>query len=163
MKDEFKSYCREGAHPSIVINNADRLTITQFREVLIRLRDKIEAKAALISEDSNYIGDKYTHCTWGICTNERDIYPTPELHTFPQAFKFENRIEPLDTPEGHDCPIRERLPSDSETTSMSGCFYSCRIFQKDKKTPTKEEAITLYEKVIENLEDRLCKQETAQQ
>ena len=144
MRDEFKSYCHEGAHPSIIINNTRKLTVEQTLAVLQRILKAIRNGAPLTAEDSNEIGNKYTHSSWGLCSDNPDYWPTPELHTVPADFVDRGRVAPLDP--GISCPMR------TKGEGRTGCFYSCRIFQRHLKTPTREEAIDLYEKAIEQLQ-----------
>lgn len=83
MRDEFKSYCYEGAHHTIVINNADRLSKEQTLYVLNKLLEAVKTQR-LSAVDSEQIGNKYTHCNWGVCTGSLEVYDKPEMHTFPQ-------------------------------------------------------------------------------
>ena len=151
MRDAFKSYCYAGAIPSIVINKANTLTVQQYVEVLKRIKKTISRKP-LSAYDDTTPGCKNTECNWGLCGESHQHYPTPELHRFPQDFVDNGRISALEPPEGFDCPMRERREIDGESLNASGCFYQCRVFQRNRKTPTREEALALYDAAIAKAE-----------
>ena len=141
MRQEFKAYCHEGACPSIVINNSDALTTEQFVGVLKRIRRTIE-DTPLSAVDSNTPGDKFTESNWGLCSELKEHYPTPELHTFPQDFMDSGRASPLSCGQDVKCPMRVK------GQGPYGCFYDCRVFSKKFKTPSREEALQLYDAAI---------------
>ncbi|KAA0910650.1 hypothetical protein [Pusillimonas sp. ANT_WB101] len=141
MKEEFKSYCREGAHKSIVINNNDELSNDQYVATLRRIRKTI-ADAPLAAVDSNTPGDKYTASNWGLCSELKEHYPSPELHTFPMAFVDHGRMSALSCGADVKCPMRV------SGMGGSGCFYDCRVFSKKFKTPSQEEALRLFDAAI---------------
>lgn len=143
MRPEFKSYCREGVHPSIVINNATELTKGQFIQVLHNLRERV-GQTELVQEDSNVPGDKFTEASWGLCSREAQVYPDPEMHTFPQDFADRGRVSSLNPPAGHACPMRVAQIRQGRT----GCFYDCRVFQKRYKTPDRLLAVRLIDEAI---------------
>ena len=150
MKEPYKKFCREGASPSIIINVQKNLTIGQQLDVLVRLKTAVENEP-LRAIDSNTIGDKYTHCNWGMCTDSKEVYHENRMHIFPASFDDDGRISALSPVEGTDCPMRKRNPDDSESVSISGCFYQCRIFNRKLKTPTKDETIALIDEKIREL------------
>lgn len=141
MKEEFKSYCREGAYPSVVINNNETLTTEQYVDVLKRIRKTI-ADTPLAAVDSTAPGDKYTESNWGLCSELREHYPTPELHTFPKDFADDGRMSALPCGQEVKCPMR------ASGTGGTGCFYDCRVFSKKHKTPSREKALKLYDDAI---------------
>lgn len=143
MREEFKSYCYEGVHPDIVINKAKHLTKEQTLTVLKKILETIKNEQ-LWGEDSTAIGNKHTHCNWGVCTNSLKVYSKPEMHTFPQDFVDHGRSSPLSL-KNISCPMRKGK-------NQNGCFYQCRVFQESQEVPAKEEAIKLYEKTIQKLE-----------
>lgn len=160
MLDKYKkyeSYCREGAIPSIIVNNNHNLSLKQHLAVLKRIVKTIENGESIKKIDSDAIGDKELSCNWGMCSERADHYPSAELHTFPKDFDESGRTSPLNRAEGYDCPMRKRSPNDTESESMSGCYYQCRIFQRRHKTPTRIEALDLYHAEIERIESKVSK------
>lgn len=156
MLDKYKkyeSYCREGAHESIIVNNNHNLTREQHLAVLKRIAKTIESGTNISKIDSDAIGDKELACNWGMCSDSAEHYPTAELHTFPKDFDERGRTSALDRAKGYDCPMRNRSPSDSQSERDSGCYYQCRIFQRKHETPTRIEALDLYHTVIKRIED----------
>jgi hypothetical protein len=148
MRDEFKGYCHEGAMAHIVVNNAHALTEEQTLAVFRRIRAAIADGQVLLMEDSDEIGNKYTQCTWGLCSDMSKYWPTPELHVFPQEFADSGRVAPLIPTV--DCPMRTK----PGPVTRHGCFWSCRIFRTHLKTPNREEALGLYDSAIADLQVR---------
>ena len=144
MDEKYKKYCHEGAHPDIIVNNNRNLTTHQYKEALKRLRIFIESEN-LFCDDDTTLGNKSTTCNWGICTDSNGVWNSAELHTFPKDFDDYGRISAIEPPEGYDCPMREGK-------DLSGCFYQCRVFNRRKKTPTREEALLLVDNMIDQLE-----------
>ena len=144
MRDEFKPYCHEGSLPEVVINNADRLTKEQTITVLELVLEVVKTKP-LRKIDSTTIGNKYTDCNWGICSEDPNVHPEPAMHTFPQDFADHQRISSLPLFAKVQCPMRKGK-------NISGCFYQCRVFQKNLPNPSREQAIHLYETIIRNLQ-----------
>jgi hypothetical protein len=115
----------------------------------------------LVAEDSNAIGDKYTRCNWGMCDESADLWPDPDDHIWPDMFENNGRV----APRGHGpCPMDVRTDATMDSGEMlgdsSGCFYSCRIFQRKHMTPSRDEAVALYDRMIayrERTEGRLTK------
>lgn len=153
MRDEFKPYCYGGSVPSIVINKRDRLTVDQWEGVLRRIRATIESEP-LRSDDDTTPGNKSTTCNWGACSDRREHYPTPELHQFPQDFADVGRVSSLQPPEGHHCPMRKTGPADTDSERASGCFWQCRVFQRRHKTPTREQAVRLFDAALEGCTEK---------
>lgn len=144
MREEFKSYCHQGAYECVVINNNDRLSKEQYIETLKRIRQTIE-KSPMVAIDDDSPGNKYTGCDWGLCGEIAEHYPTPELHTFPMDFVDSGRISQLSCSDDVKCPMRV------DGIGPMGCFYSCRVFGRKFKTPSKEEALHLYDEAIKEL------------
>ena len=107
-----------------------------FERGLRRLRDLIAQGEALVAEDSNDIGNKHIHCSWGACSNDRRIWADPDQKLSFGATRYRKPHQkcPMDT------------AKDDPDTPSSGCFYRCRIFQH--KTPTREEALELYAQIL---------------
>ena len=93
-----------------------------YKEQLELHRDIIECGISLKLEDSETIGNKYTHANWGLCSRIADG----------------QRGE-------RECPM-DKDPS----VRNSGCFYRCRLFQGPR--PTRKEAIQLYQIKLKGLE-----------
>jgi len=152
-----EDYTYEGAYPSIRINNQSHLTMAQYLQVLQGLHNLIGNGKPLVLNDSNEVGNKHTHCTWGMCTGSPDIYDDPRMHIFPKDFIEDERVTPLLPPLGHYCPFDDRArrhPEDSLEGTW-GCFYRCRIFRPVKgiSPPTREEALELIATALENAHD----------
>lgn len=118
------------------------LTDEQYLGVLKRIRKAIAAGEALVAEDCTDIGNKYTVCTWGLCSDKLEYYPTPDLHTHPDMLPstYSKKWVPPD----RKCPMRKK------GIGPWGCFYDCRVFRGKK--PNREEAIKLYDDAIEEVE-----------
>jgi hypothetical protein len=133
-----------------VVNNAKYLTKEQTIQVLKSIRAAIASGELLIKDDSDEIGNKHTHCSWGACNDLRKHYHSPEMHTFPQEFVDTGRSNPLALIKGSHCPMQ--LPKTSREDYQWGCFYECRVFQTHHRTPTRDEAVELYDAMIATLE-----------
>lgn len=151
---KYESYCREGAHESIIVNNRHNLTLEQHLAVLKRIAKTIETEN-ISKVDCDAIGAKELSCNWGMCSENVEHYPSAELHTFPKDFDEYGRTSPLNRAKGYDCPMRKRSPNDSQSERDSGCYYQCRIFQRQHKTPTRIEALDLYHDEIKRIEEKL--------
>ena len=146
----------------------------RFQDTLRRFRASIASGSELESEDSTFTGDKYTDSSWGLCSckNVAD-YPEVNDHTFPARIMEDMKsgygvlLSPREAPKGAKCPMeREPRPND-----LNGCFYRCRIFKPVKgtlprgesvaRTPTREEALELYDAMIADREARFGKKTTA--
>jgi hypothetical protein len=126
------------------------LTNEQYIRMLKKLRTLIESGLKLELDDSNEIGNKYTHASWGQCTNEhwdkdslfrKDApFLGSKTHAKGQFCPFDTRINPP----GHS----------SIRNSPMGCFYRCRLFQATKAAPapTREQALQLYDITIGTFE-----------
>ncbi len=139
---EFGFTTRTGAHPSIQVNAVRELSNPQYLAALKRLRGIIESRK-LKYVDSTTPGDKYTECVWGLCSDLKELWPTPELHIWPYDFLNRGRVSSIGRGKNL-CPMDAR-----ETHDGQGCFYTCRVFQRKHQTPTMEEALTLTDAAIE--------------
>lgn len=89
--------------------------------------------------DSEEIGNKYTHCDWGTCSDRAEYFPDPFMHVWP--YDYPDRVALIDRP---------RCPMDKRTSGHhSGCFYHCRMFKGPRPTP--EEALEIYDDAIRQL------------
>ena len=143
MNKQYETYCHEGIHPEIIVNNAQKLTVLQFKDLLKRIRDYIVRGGKPKADDCTTVGNKHTECNWGVCTGDKDLVPYPELHTFPKDFDRFGRVSTLRNPDGHKCPMDR-----GDGQPGCGCFYSCRIFNPKGEVPTPLEAIELYNKAL---------------
>lgn len=148
MRQEFESYCHEGAYPEIVINNADELTKSQFAQVLRRIRKTVELEPIKLY-DCNERGVKDTTCNWGLCSGTAEHYPDPDLHQFPMLFVDEGRVSELDPPSGLACPMRTK----NRGMGSIGCFYDCAAFSEKGPKPTREQALSRIDAILIEVEE----------
>jgi len=113
---EIKSRVRDGLY----------LSNHGYLGALQRLIAHIEDGHRLISLDSDSLGDKFTTCSWGLCSESKEIWPDPDMHMWPGDFVKHGRIAPLYRRSRHSCPFDAR---GDMIQSMNGCFYACGIFQ----------------------------------
>ena len=149
--EKYGGWCHTGSMAHIIINNARELTLEQLRGVLLRIRNAIIAGKRLIADDSTDIGNKYTNCTWGMCSSVKAYYNSNKLQHFPKDFDDHNRVSQLPWPTGHGCP----MDMERKTSHHYGCFYRCRVFQHKFTTPTKNGAVALYDEAIKEVDDAL--------
>lgn len=118
------------------------LSNERYLTALYRQRDRIIAGAAFSAVDSDVVGDKFTHASWGLCSAERNAWPDAEDHLWPDQFEQHDRIAPKYRNEHQPCPMQRQ-------GGGTGCFYSCRIF-KDREVTARSRpaAIALYEAAI---------------
>lgn len=139
-------YCRQGAFPSILINKQDKLTIEQYRKVLINIRSTVEADPLKACDDTTP-GAKSTTVSWGLCSGMSEHYPDPRMHIFPKDFVDRGRVTELNPPEGQSCHLRKDAPHDG-----SGCFWHCRVFQaKGGENPERDQVIRWIDEKLEGL------------
>lgn len=116
----------------------------RYIAALHRLRNLIKEGKELVAADSTTIGDKYTSCSWGLCSGEKEAWPDAKDHLWPDQFLERGWVAPLYRQKGQKCPFDSRKDDGDGT----GCFFSCRVFQRKLKTPTREQALALYDEVI---------------
>lgn len=133
---------RPGAYPEIQVNVLRELPRARYLLALERMRERIAGGLRLEFEDSTTTGNKYTHCSWGLCSEERAAWPDAEDHIWPQQFEREGRVAPLDIP-SPGCPMDRREGKDDG----NGCFYTCRVFNplERGKRPSQEQTLELYD------------------
>lgn len=116
---------------------------------LKRIKALILDGEELVTLNSDTIGNKYLHCSWGLCSINLETWPDPEDHLWPNEFVKFKRIAPKYRKPSHMCPMDKRKESDG-----NGCFYTCSIFQsKSSKRPTREETVTRYNNMINSIID----------
>jgi hypothetical protein len=115
-----------------------KLTKAQTLTVIRRIRAAIAAGKPKVLDDSEEIGNKYTHCSWGMCATTEEYYPTPDLYE-------PGSRDPMRWPTGHGCP----MDRGRKTEAHWGCFYRCRAFHGGVN---REQALALYDEAIKELE-----------
>lgn len=116
----------------------------RFQDALRRMRKRISEGLPLEWEDSTDIGNKYTSCTWGMCSEQKEQWPDKDDHTWPDEFIKSGRIAPRSMKKGQHCPLNDR----SKQKDGNGCFYSCKIFGSKNKDLSRERALELYDLAI---------------
>jgi len=105
--------------------NSTEITRAEYLLVLRRILEKAKAADKVRAVDSVTIGDKYTYCNVGLCTDSPEVW-TRELNTFPD--QYPERVSPRSR--GYDKEVY--CPLSKECKSM-GCFYDCVVFQDKVK------------------------------
>lgn len=126
----------------------------RYQDALRRQRVRLPT-LPLVAEDCTDIGNKHTECSWGMCSQDPELWPSPDDHIWPESFLQDGRSAPR---YGRDlCPLDSRYVVESGRMVVAkktdnGCFYTCRVFQKHLRTPGREEAQQLYDAAITMLE-----------
>lgn len=115
------------------------------------LREIIASGISLGYYDDTTIGSKKTECSWGLCTESKEVYPESIMHIWPDDFEKHGRIAPRHRDENQKCPFDVRP---IEEKDMNGCFWYCQIFQRKKRKQriTREYALQLFDEEIERYE-----------
>jgi hypothetical protein len=121
------------------------LTDERYAAALQRIRGLIAGGVKLDAVDSTTVGDKYTECTWGLCSSQKAAWPDPEDHLWPDQFKERGRVAPKYRTKTHKCPMDKRVVGEDDMGN--GCFYTCKVFQKGP-TPSRDQALELYDREI---------------
>lgn len=147
------------------------LSDERFLAALERMRTRIAEGEKLGAEDLTAIGNKYTYCTWGMCTGDPEFWPK-EDRMFPNQEPIATdyrvgssgkvvpilRVSPKYQDRGQFCPF-DRRPSTKEPEAVQGlsigCFYRCMIFSPKGDKPSREDAIKLYDVSIDRLRRKL--------
>jgi len=124
------------------------LTNEQYVALLERQRARIEDSVALEAEDSTTHGDKYTRCTWGLCSDELEVWPE-DTWLFPpfvaRSPNEQSTARPKYLGDQQFCPFDRKDNRQAEFGS-GGCFYRCRIFTpKGEPKPDRQQALDLYQ------------------
>jgi hypothetical protein len=113
---------------------------------LEKQKERIENNLPLNAINSDEYGNNYTYCSWGLCCTDKEIWPNPEDHLWPDQFVKNERLAPKYRTKGQECPFDDKTKPGYELNSPNGCYYRCMIFQRSQnKKPTKKEAIILYQ------------------
>ncbi len=123
-----------------------RMSNARYRMALVRMRARIADGLPLTHDDSSTVGDKYTICSWGMCSNDPEQWPDAGDHTFPVDFMDDGRVS-AERQCDQLCPLQVTHPK----ARAWGCFYECRVFQPTCRTPTREVALKLYDERIHEL------------
>jgi len=107
-------------------------------ETLKRQLQRVKDSEKLLLENSNSLGDKYTHANWGMCSREADA-------EFKGKYKTPSHRCALDN---MPCPMRKK----NQEKGQQGCYYECKLFQGP--VLSQEEAISLYEALITKVENQ---------
>jgi len=126
-------------------NDGLYLTDDRYFVALKRLRARIAGGLALTFHDDDTVGSKSTECSWGLCSHEKEAWPDAEDQLFEDDFRKHGRIAPKYQRQGQTCPFDA---NPSRLGSPNGCFYDCMVFQRSKPTPTREQALALYDERI---------------
>ena len=118
-----------------------------YLRALERIKKSIENDTILETDDSDIIGDKHTHCTWGLCSNLKEHWPDPNDYLWPDQ---PNRIAPKYRNKKQYCP----LDAEKGKGKQGGCFWTCQIF-KFKNKLRKETVLKYYEEAIIRIKQRI--------
>jgi hypothetical protein len=119
----------------------------RYQVALARLRRLIAEGLPLVYEDSTTLGDKYTHCSWGLCSRDVAAWIDAEDHLWPDQFRANGRVAPKYRAGNQRCPWDQRNDLCDANEMLRGCFYYCRIFQQ-QPAPTVEEALCRYDQAM---------------
>lgn len=134
------------------------LSDERYLVALERQKKRIEEGLELELDDSNQRGNKYTHCSWGLCSEDKEAWPDAEDHLWPDQFldPKRQRVAPKYLDMGtQPCPFDKRM-SVQRSSTMNGCFFTCRFFRpKGQEKPDRAEALDLYQVAIDRVKRRL--------
>jgi len=121
----------------------------RWQDALRRMLGRIKEGLRFEAWDSDEVGAKDTHCSWGMCSNDIEQWPEADDHIFPDDFEERQRVVPRDAPGG--CPLDRRTGTDEE--DRWGCFYHCRVFQGHIDEKFVGDVVLLYNRIIEAREN----------
>lgn len=115
----------------------------RYLAALYRQRDRIASGLEFSAIDSDAIGAKFTHASWGLCSEDKEAWPDAEDHLWPDQFENSGRMAPKYRSETQPCPMQSK-------GGPTGCFFSCRIFKGGEISKnSRMHAIALYEAAID--------------
>lgn len=136
----------------------------RYESALARFRAFVANGRPLALDDSDDIGNKHTHCSWGLCEDGpvygAESWPDPQDHLWPDRFQMDGRLAPKYRQNEQWCPFDRRLrvstvqPKDYYELGTFGCFFHCRFFSPKGPKPTREEALNLYDVAIARVKAR---------
>lgn len=159
MKDiiyKAKTYSyRLGYDGKLRVNAFNSLPIKRFLLALKRLRKHVE-KTPFMADDCNMTGNKYTHCSWGMCCDVEAVYPDKQDYIWPEEKRrIGGHVEPLEPGKKMLCPHDLR-----KVKTLNGCFYTCaynKEFKTGRGNPSRKEALKRIDDRIKQIEVRLTK------
>ena len=123
------------------------LSTEQYLSALKKLRDKIANGEELVDVDDDFPGNKDSWCSWGLCTNNPEVFPDPQSHLWPEEFIEQQRFAPKYRGPNQWCPLDSRIrdgkPHGEAESPGSGCFYRCMVFSPKKYHGPKDRASVL--------------------
>lgn len=134
------------------------MTDEQYLKVLERIRYRIVLGEPFVFDTSDSTGNKYTHCSHGLCSMNPNHWPEVDEYLFPERFvpkpkpEFESGRD-LGAPikyfeKHHVCPYQEKVDPDR------GCFWSCRAKRRDTR-PTMDEVKARVNELIAEVKARM--------
>jgi hypothetical protein len=136
-------------------DNDLHLTDTQYLLALERLRAYIaESSDELVAWDSEYVGDKDTECSWGLCTCRPEQWPADTRLWPDRELTYDGRVYGVKyRAPGQNCPFDRQGFDNVTRDTPHGCFYRCRVFSPEdgEARPSRDEAIQLYDTMIARL------------
>lgn len=137
-----------------------RFTDDRWLLALKRMLALVKGDTRLKFIDSTQTGNKFTECSWGMCTDARRAWPDAQDHLWPDEFVKHGRVAPLYRESWQKCPLdrRRTMPdTDKRKFDSNGCFYTCAVFQANRANPapTREQTIELYQLTIAETEARM--------
>jgi hypothetical protein len=132
FKHEWETWCKECSDK---LHKERYLSHDRYIAALKRIKDQIINGSKLKYEDSNVTGDKYTTCSWGLCSMYREQWEKEDI-----IRKFNSGlVQTKQQDDNQPCPMDSKQEGE-----VWGCFYRCRIFQNLKNLPSQEETVRLY-------------------
>lgn len=136
--------------------HVDTIFMPQARYIaaLERQRARIAGGLELVSFDDETLGQKATHCSWGLCSQDKGAWPDPLDHLWPDRFLEDGRVAPKYMVEGQLCPFDTDQDTHGhvrERGEPRGCFYRCRFFQARTlgPAPDRRRALQLYDERLD--------------
>ena len=131
-----------------------------YRKALQILIQRLQDGEELSYYDDTTIGNKSLHNSWGLCSQQKEQWPDPEMHLWPDQFTERGRVAPRYRQEGQWCPNDRRAweyPTNDPTKRSgywkSGCFYTCMFFQPDGRSlPNHQQVIALAQTLLNRSE-----------
>ena len=110
---------RLGYDGKLRVNVLDSLPNDRFLLALTRLRKYVET-VKFIPDDSDIVGFKHTHCSWGLCCDIKAVYPDKQDYIWPEEKEIDGLLNVLPPGKKQLCPHDLRKKKD-----LNGCFFTC--------------------------------------
>lgn len=137
----------ESEYDRVMIINDAPMSDELYVVALQRMSERIEAGLTLVFWDDTIVGDKDTHCSWGLCSRDPKQWPDPLYHTWPLEYLEQGRISRVSRQPHQFCPFDDKNQLREYDHAGTGCFWRCSIFQ-ERFRPSADDAILLYENMI---------------